>query len=45
MAGGGSIPLAASTPDKVLNSCLVFDDLGEQVARYTRSTCSIYLWQ
>lgn len=33
---GGSIPLAASTPDKVLNSCLVFDDQGQQVARYDK---------
>ena len=33
---GGSIPLAASSPDKVLNSCLVFDDQGKQVARYDK---------
>jgi nitrilase len=33
---GGSIPLAASTPDKVLNTCLVFDEYGEQVARYDK---------
>jgi len=33
---GGSIPLAASTPDKVLNTCLVFDDQGQQVARYDK---------
>ena len=33
---GGSIPLAASVPDKVLNSCLVFDDQGKQVARYDK---------
>lgn len=33
---GGSIPLAASTPDKVLNSCLVFDDQGTQVAHYDK---------
>ena len=33
---GGSIPLAASAPDKVLNSCLVFDEQGEQVARYDK---------
>jgi len=33
---GGSIPLAASTPDKVLNSCLVYDERGEQVARYDK---------
>ncbi len=33
---GGSIPLAASVPDKVKNSCLVFDDKGMQVARYDK---------
>lgn len=33
---GGSIPLAASSPDKVLNSCLVFNELGEQVGRYDK---------
>jgi len=33
---GGSIPLETSTPDKVLNSCLVFDEHGEQVARYDK---------
>ncbi|WP_435627037.1 carbon-nitrogen hydrolase family protein [Candidatus Ferrigenium straubiae] len=33
---GGSIPLAANAPDKVLNSCLVFDEQGEQVARYDK---------
>ncbi len=33
---GGSIPLAASVPDKVKNSCLVFNDQGEQVARYDK---------
>ena len=33
---GGSIPLAASTDKKVLNSCLVYDDLGQQVARYDK---------
>ncbi|OGS90937.1 MAG: acyltransferase [Gallionellales bacterium GWA2_60_18] len=33
---GGSIPLAASAPDKVLNSCLLFDDQGKQVARYDK---------
>ncbi len=32
----GSIPLVASTPNKVLNSCLVFDEHGEQVARYDK---------
>lgn len=33
---GGSIPLSASVPDKVLNSCLVFDEQGAQVARYDK---------
>jgi nitrilase len=33
---GGSIPLLASTPDKVMNSCLVFDEHGVQVARYDK---------
>jgi nitrilase len=33
---GGSIPLVASTPDKVLNTCLVFDENGKQVARYDK---------
>ena len=33
---GGSIPLVASSPDKVLNTCLVFNDLGVQVARYDK---------
>ena len=33
---GGSIPLAADAPDKVRNSCLVFDEHGEQVAHYDK---------
>ncbi len=33
---GGSIPLAARDPQKLLNSCLVFDDHGRQVARYDK---------
>lgn len=33
---GGSIPLACSADDKVLNSCLLFDDNGTQVARYDK---------
>ncbi len=33
---GGSVPLAASVPDKVRNSCLVFDPLGKPVARYDK---------
>jgi nitrilase len=33
---GGSIPLEASVPDKVRNSCLVFDAAGQCVARYDK---------
>ena len=33
---GGSIPLAANDPDKLLNSTLVFDPAGRQVARYDK---------
>jgi hypothetical protein len=33
---GGSIPLEAGTPDKVRNSCLVFDADGRSVARYDK---------
>lgn len=33
---GGSVPLAAASPDKVRNSCLVYDDTGRQVARYDK---------
>lgn len=33
---GGSMPLVASTPDKVLNSSLVFNPQGERVARYDK---------
>ena len=33
---GGSVPLEAGTPDKVRNSCLVFNQLGERVARYDK---------
>lgn len=33
---GGSIPLQADSPDKVRNSCLVYDDKGKQVARYDK---------
>ena len=33
---GGSVPLASSLPDKVRNSCLVYDDNGKQVARYDK---------
>ena len=33
---GGSIPMVASTPDKIRNACLVFDEHGKQVARYDK---------
>ncbi len=33
---GGTIPLAASDPDKARAACLVFDDRGERVARYDK---------
>ncbi len=33
---GGSMPLAASVPDMVLNTCLVFNGNGEQMARYDK---------
>lgn len=33
---GGSVPLVASTPDKVLNTSLVYDDRGNCVARYDK---------
>lgn len=33
---GGSIPLTASEPNKVINSCLIFDEKGHQVARYDK---------
>jgi len=33
---GGSVPLAASVPSKVRNSCLVYDDKGKQAARYDK---------
>jgi deaminated glutathione amidase len=33
---GGTIPLASNYPHKVRNSCLVYNDKGEQVARYDK---------
>lgn len=33
---GGSAPLACADPDKVRNTCLVFDDTGRRVARYDK---------
>jgi deaminated glutathione amidase len=32
----GTIPLASNFPNKVRNSCLVYNDKGEQVARYDK---------
>jgi nitrilase len=33
---GGSVPLESSSPDKVRNSCLVYDDQGKLAARYDK---------
>ncbi|HXF65522.1 MAG TPA: carbon-nitrogen hydrolase family protein [Burkholderiales bacterium] len=33
---GGSVPLEATVPDKVRNSCLVYDDSGRLAARYDK---------
>jgi len=33
---GGSVPLESSVPNKVRNSCLVYDDKGKVVARYDK---------
>ncbi len=33
---GGSVPLVSNFPNKVRNSCLVYNDQGEQVARYDK---------
>jgi len=33
---GGSVPLESSLPDKVRNSCLVYDQEGKRVARYDK---------
>ena len=33
---GGSVPLVSSEPDRVRNSCLVYDDKGKLVARYDK---------
>jgi len=33
---GGSVPLVSKLPDKVLNTCLVYDDRGELAARYDK---------
>jgi len=33
---GGTVPLVSSLPNKVRNSCLVYDDQGKQIARYDK---------
>ena len=33
---GGSVPLASADPDRVRNSCLVYDDKGRPAARYDK---------
>jgi len=33
---GGSIPIAATQPDKVYNTCLVYNDQGQCIARYDK---------
>jgi deaminated glutathione amidase len=33
---GGSVPLECASPDKVRNSCLVYDDAGKLAARYDK---------
>jgi predicted amidohydrolase len=33
---GGTVPLESNFPNKVRNSCLVYNDKGEQVARYDK---------
>ncbi len=33
---GGSVPLVSPEPDKIFNSCLVYNDCGKQVARYDK---------
>ena len=33
---GGTVPLTSNFPNKVRNSCLVYNDKGEQVARYDK---------
>lgn len=33
---GGSVPLMCDAPDKVRNSCLVYDNKGKRVARYDK---------
>lgn len=33
---GGTVPLVSSSPNKVRNSCLVYDEKGNQIARYDK---------
>lgn len=33
---GGTVPLVSNYPNKIRNSCLVYNDKGEQVARYDK---------
>jgi len=33
---GGTVPLAASVPDKIRAACLLYDDRGQRVARYDK---------
>ena len=33
---GGSIPLVADAPNKIRNTCLVYDEHGKQIARYDK---------
>ena len=33
---GGSVPLVSSRPDKIRNSCLLYDNTGNRVARYDK---------
>ncbi len=33
---GGSVPLVAKSPSKIRNSCLVYNEAGERVARYDK---------
>ncbi len=33
---GGTVPLSTKAPNKIRNSCLVFNDKGEQIARYDK---------
>jgi deaminated glutathione amidase len=33
---GGTVPLVSSVPNKVRNSCLVFNEKGKQIARYDK---------